>query len=330
MIESDIFKNAWHVVYRSADLGEGEVRKVRLLGEDLAIWRWQGRVMAWMDLCIHRGARLSMGWVENGQIVCPYHGWRYDCDGRCTYIPAHPDLPVPEKARTFTYHAEDRYGFVWVCMGEPGKDIPALAEWDDADFVNVHTGPYPFKANAPRVVENVLDVTHFPFVHADMLGESREPDKVGDYKVWMDEEGLHTSPIPVFQRVADHSRTPKHTTYTFWCPGPVIGYLMKGIDEKRRFSHFMPITPVDDGESILWVLTSTNFEKEDAEEKITGRNNEIFSQDKEILESQWPVEMPLDLRFELHMRADKLAAAYRRWLKEIGVVSRGDAVLAAE
>ena len=321
MIKDAVIVNDWHVVWRSAELPDGEVRKVRLLGEDLVIWRSGGRAMAWMDLCIHRGARFTMGWVENGEIVCPYHGWRYDCDGRCTKIPAHPDVAVPKKARAITYLTLERYGFIWVCMGEPASDIPALPEWEDADFVSVHTGPYAFNANGPRVIENVLDVTHFPFVHSDMLGELREPDRVGTYDVRIAEDGLRTSPIPVFQRVADHRRVPVHTTYTFWCPRANIGYLMKTIDEARRFSHFMPITPVGDEESILWVLTSANYEKQDAEAKLNSRNDEIFSQDKEILENQRPAQIPLGLKDELHVRADKLHVAYRRWLVDIGVTT---------
>ena len=84
----------------------------------------------------------------------------------------------------------------------------------------------------------------------------------------------------------------------------------------------MPVTPVADEECILWVLTSANYEKEDARARIVARNDEIFSQDKEILENQRPAQIPLDLtRAELHVRADKLHVAYRRWLKDIGVTT---------
>ena len=56
-----VIRNEWHVVYRSADLAEGEIRAVRLLGEDLVLWRTDGRVMAWLDRCIHRGRALYDG-----------------------------------------------------------------------------------------------------------------------------------------------------------------------------------------------------------------------------------------------------------------------------
>jgi hypothetical protein len=56
-------------------------------------------VMAWQDLCIHRGARLSLGWVSIDKLVCQYHGWEYDVNGVCVRIPAHPDQKPPIKAR---------------------------------------------------------------------------------------------------------------------------------------------------------------------------------------------------------------------------------------
>ena len=60
MIKDAVIVKDWHVVWRAAELPEGVVRKVRLLGEDLVIWRSGGRAMAWMDLCIHRGVRFTM------------------------------------------------------------------------------------------------------------------------------------------------------------------------------------------------------------------------------------------------------------------------------
>jgi phenylpropionate dioxygenase-like ring-hydroxylating dioxygenase large terminal subunit len=321
MITDDVIRNDWHVVYSSAALADGSVAAVRLLGEDLVLWRWKGQAMAWLDLCVHRGSRLTMGRVLNGELVCPYHGWHYDREGQCTLIPAQPNLPIPKRARAITYNCQERYGFIWVCMGEPVGEIPALPEWDNEKFVKVYTGPYEIAASAPRIVENVLDVTHFPFVHDNMLGIEGNPDEVGEYNVRMEADGLWTSPISVYQPVGDHRRTPVHTTYTFWCPRPCIAYLIKEFGEGLCFSHYMPITPVGDGESVLWVLTLANFNKDDAQASITMRNDEIFTQDKPILENQRPSQIPLDLRQELHIRADKLHVAYRRWLNEIGVTT---------
>ena len=60
--------NDWHVVAFSKDVKEGELLPIRLLGEELVAWRHAGKVHLWKDLCIHRGAQLSKGWCERGDI----------------------------------------------------------------------------------------------------------------------------------------------------------------------------------------------------------------------------------------------------------------------
>ena len=90
--------NDWHVVAFSKNVVEGQLLAARLLGEELVIWRHEGKVHVWQDLCIHRGAQLSKGWIVEGTVVCPYHGWRYDSEAKCVLIPAQPDTPPPLKA----------------------------------------------------------------------------------------------------------------------------------------------------------------------------------------------------------------------------------------
>ena len=81
----------------------------------------------------------------------------------------------------------------------------------------------------------------------------------------------------------------------------------------------MTFQPIADDEMNLWVITSTNFDLDGAEARIVERNDEVFYQDKPILESQRPALLPLDLYEEVHNRADKFALNYRNWLKDLGV-----------
>ena len=118
----------WHPVARSTEVTDKPV-KVKLLDQPLALWRSNGQIAAFYDLCVHRGTPLSLGWLDNGELVCAYHGWRYGADGSCTRIPSlPPDRSIPAKARASSFKAEERYGLIWVCLGEP-KDrysgIPA-------------------------------------------------------------------------------------------------------------------------------------------------------------------------------------------------------------
>jgi phenylpropionate dioxygenase-like ring-hydroxylating dioxygenase large terminal subunit len=204
----DALVNDWHVVAFSKDVADGQLLATRLLGEELVIWRHAGKVQVWKDLCIHRGSQLSKGWVVDGTVVCPYHGWRYDCDGKCVLIPAHPNTAPPLKARAFAHRVEERYGFIWGSLGDPRHDIPPFPEWDSKEFRIFHAGPYPFGANAFRSVENFLDATHFPFVHAGLNGVMDTPDQINDYKVTKGPQGAYRSghPAAAGRRVRAGSR----------------------------------------------------------------------------------------------------------------------------
>jgi phenylpropionate dioxygenase-like ring-hydroxylating dioxygenase large terminal subunit len=82
-LDDPLLTDGWHVVAQSRDMPDGKVIGCRLLGEDLVTWRSPGGVRVWRDLCIHRASRLSLGSVEGGCLVCPYHSWGYGSDGRC-------------------------------------------------------------------------------------------------------------------------------------------------------------------------------------------------------------------------------------------------------
>jgi phenylpropionate dioxygenase-like ring-hydroxylating dioxygenase large terminal subunit len=103
----------WHPVAFSGELADRPVA-ANLLGEPLVLWRGaDGRPRANLDLCVHRGTALSLGRVSGDELVCPYHGWRYRADGRCSAIPQLDDPSrVPAKARIPAFACQERYGLV--------------------------------------------------------------------------------------------------------------------------------------------------------------------------------------------------------------------------
>jgi phenylpropionate dioxygenase-like ring-hydroxylating dioxygenase large terminal subunit len=309
----------WHVIARSADIEEGKVAGARLLGEDLVVWRSGGKAQVWLDVCVHRGTRLSMGWVDDCEIVCPYHGWRYNTEGKCTRIPAHPDQPPPAKARAATYPVREQYGFIWTCLGTPTQDLPPFPEWDDPAFRKEHAGPYPFLASGFRAVENFIDASHFPFVHAGFNGDPRNPDRLEEYTVAFDEHGLVTGPVHVRQFYGDHRGVPVDAAYTYHVFRPLTAYFSKDTGGGNRFCTFLTATPIDHAECIVWLCVAINFGDHLTVAQIRARQDLIFGQDRRIVESQRPERIPLDLHEELHVRSDKLAVEYRKWLKQLGV-----------
>ena len=322
MIDDAVLLNDWYVVARASDLAEGEIIGARLLGEDLALWRIGGQLMAWRDRCIHRGTRLSLGTVtEGGELACPYHGWRYGTDGVCVHIPAQPNVAPPVRARATVYRAREDYGFIWVSLGEPGpdRDVPPFPEWKDDGFRKVIAGPYEFHGNPYRTIENFIDVPHFPFVHPMINGDPDRPDEFEEYDVTTDEEGLRTSPVSVYQPFGDHRGIPVDAKYSYRVLRPFTAYFSKDTGGGILFCMMLTLTPLAPDDCIVWLHVAINFGEDLTDEQIIDRQDQVFAQDKWIVESQRPFEIPLNLADELHIRADKFSVAYRRWLSDLGV-----------
>jgi phenylpropionate dioxygenase-like ring-hydroxylating dioxygenase large terminal subunit len=214
---------------------------------------------------------------------------------------------------------------IWVSLGEPAHDVPRFPEWDDGSFRKFVAGPYEFKANGFRAVENFIDATHFPFVHAGLNGVEDAPDKLEDYKVFEDESGLRTSEIRVYQPYGDHRKIPVNAEYVYRCFRPLVAYFSKKVeiadrDQRHmggaddRFCTFLTAQPVDEVNCIIRLGVAINFGPELTEEDIKRRQDTVFSQDRAIVETQRPERIPVDLRAEIHHRTDKLGLAYRKWL----------------
>jgi len=317
MIDDPLLINDWHVVARSSQLKLGEVRSARLLDCDVVLWRSSEGLHAWQDLCLHRGAKLSGGHTENDCLVCPYHGWQYNSSGQCVRIPAHPSQPPPARARTKTFHIREKYDFVWVCLGTPQNDIPVFPEWDDASFRKVFAGPYVFKAHGPRVIENFLDVGHFPFVHAGFLGDPAHTE-IGDYEVETTATGIIARDIAVWQPDPDGTGKAAQVKYTYEVLRPLSAYFVKA-HGKQRFSMIDIVTPVAERESLAWGIMALNYASDVSEESLQKFQDVVSGQDIPIVESQRPELLPLDLQAELHLRSDRTAIAYRQWLKKLGL-----------
>ena len=317
MIDDPILIDDWHPVARTTDVPDGAVKSARLLEQDLVIWRNPEGIHAWLDLCVHRGAKLSNGRVKAGCLVCPYHGWTYDSGGRCVSIPAHPSQTPPARAKTQAYRACERYGLIWVCLGTPARDVAPYPEWDDPAYRHVPSGPYSFRALGPRVIENFLDVGHFPFVHAGYLGDPAHTE-IADYEVESTPDGLIARDIAVWQPDPDGTGKAAKVSYTYEALRPLMARFTKKQGD-RRFTMLDVVTPVSAQQSIAWAIMSLNYAFDVPAEQLVAFQDEVTAQDLPVVESQRPELLPLDLQAELHLRSDRTAIAYRQWLKRLGL-----------
>ena len=314
MLDDPVLVDDWHPVARVADLASGGPLGARLLGEDIVVWRSGDVFYAWRDLCVHRGTRLSLGRVVDGQrLECAYHGWTYAGDGRCVLMPAHPEQTPPAKACVSVYRARAEYGVVWVTLGTGRHDLPRFELLDDPAHNVLTSGPYRVHASGPRVVENFLDVGHFPFVHEGILGDRARPE-IADYDAEVNEDGVLATGVKVYQPDPYATGKGATVTYTYRVHRPLSASFIK--HGEHSFGMLLSVTPHDAVDSTAWMWMAMNYEPETGMVEFQDR---IFAQDRPILESQRPELLPLDLQAELHLRSDRTAIAYRRWLRQLGV-----------
>jgi len=314
MIDDPVLVNDWHPVASTDQLDAGAPIAARLLGEDLVLWRSGQTYCAWRDLCVHRGTRLSLGRIVGGaSLECPYHGWTYGADGRCVLMPAHPEQTPPAKACVEVYRTAVAHGVVWVSLGSGESAPPRFDLFDQPGHQVLRSGPYRVKASGPRVVENFLDVGHFPFVHEGILGDRARPE-IADYSAEIDSGGVVARGVKVFQPDPYGTGRGSTVTYTYRVHRALSASFIK--HGEHSFGMMLSVTPHDAVDSSAWMWMVMNYEPESSMIEFQDR---IFAQDRPILESQRPELLPLDLQAELHLRSDRTAIAYRRWLRDIGV-----------
>ena len=318
MVTDPILTRDWHIVARADSLKMGELRAASLMGEDLVLWRNPEGVFAWKDLCIHRGAKLSLGKVIGDCLQCPYHGWLYDSAGKCVKIPAHPEQTPPPRAHTIPYSCRESCGWIWVSLSDkPVAAPPQFPEWDQPNARVLHYGPYDVKAGGPRLIENFLDLAHLSITHEGILGDGQHTE-VGRYQVTTSDEGVYAKNITIWQPDPDSSGQGKDAHYEFRVLRPLTAYLDKRIDGVR-FTMMIFATPLTESTSLAWFMTSLTGADHISDEAIADWNHRIFSQDIPIVESQKPERLPLDLQAELHLNCDRTSIAYRQWLNTLGL-----------
>ncbi|MEC0228236.1 aromatic ring-hydroxylating dioxygenase subunit alpha [Paenibacillus alba] len=321
-LQDPVLENDWHAVYLASELKDQPVGVI-VLGERVAIYRSSKGVHALQDLCIHRGAMLSKGWVQDDILVCPYHGWQYNSSGQCVCIPAQPKgEKIPARAKAQVYACEEKYGFIWVCIGDVAAPLPHFDEFANPEYRPLSCGPYKVAAAGTRVIENFTDFAHLMFVHQNLLGH---PDyaELPDFQVVKEKERIYIENIPIFQPVA-HSGSDKKegTTYVYRKEvfRPLSARLSKADPSNGQTLWIMlTVLPVAAEECVVFMMVSRNYAYDVDDANFIHFQDIVFDQDAKVIESQKPELLPLDLQVELNHKVDRFSIAYRRWLKELGV-----------
>lgn len=314
----------YHPVCRSADLVENGVLAVRLLGDDWAVARIDGAPVAYVDRCPHRGAPLSAGRVVDRTVECPYHGYRYGTDGRCTLIPAlGRGATIPPKAVVDTAHdVVERYGLVWLAPDEPVTGVIDVPEWDDPDFVVAPLPDQTWSAGAGQMTENFLDMGHLAYLHAKTFGDP-EGFEVPAYTVerdgWSFVCDLHHSAKVLADSYGAEDFAVDERRSTWWYQAPFALRLRleyaDGVVLTILFFH----QPVDRTTTTLYAFDLRNdiADGRTTVEEAVAFQLAVGAEDEAMLGLLRDPSTPLDLTAEVHTRADRNTVELRRVLADL-------------
>jgi phenylpropionate dioxygenase-like ring-hydroxylating dioxygenase large terminal subunit len=321
VIELEALRGHWYMVAESADLVLG-AKSVRLLGENYVVWRGpDGEIVAAPDRCPHREAPLSAGSVQAGCLVCPYHGWKFGAAGACLEVPSSgPGRAVPPRAHLQAVHAQEKYGLVWLCVGEPTGTIFECRYDSDPTFRRINTGVEVWTTNTLRMCDNFLDISHFPWVHTGTFGRVQQ-QQVGHIDLEDLDDGFYG-----YQYEVDAGNTSTEGNVASGSTGELVHRRMSTgfhlpftvrstIAYESGLEHIilMQSTPIDDVTSYFTFVIWRNDDFDVPAEEAIAFDRAIGAEDKRMLELV-PGVLPLDQQGTVSVQSDKPSVEWRRRL----------------
>ncbi|MFM0264984.1 Rieske 2Fe-2S domain-containing protein [Paraburkholderia sediminicola] len=176
-----LMRRYWHPVCASAQLPEPDCAplRVRLLGEDYVAFRdTEGKVGFLEELCMHRGASLALGRVEEGGIRCLYHGWKFSVSGAVMETPNHADPKYATRMKAPAFPVREEGGIVWAYVG-PRELLPAFSRYAfmDADPKHRVVLRINVACNYLQLVEGGEDSSHVGVLHTNMARPGWKDDE---------------------------------------------------------------------------------------------------------------------------------------------------------
>lgn len=167
-----LMRRYWHPVCTSAQLPvpDAPPLRVRLLGEDFVVFRDSAGAVGMLDeLCMHRGASLALGRVEEGGLRCLYHGWKFDVKGGVMETPNHADPKYRERMKAPAYPVREAGGLVWAYVG-PKDMLPGFSQYAFMEAAPEHRVALRVNVscNYLQLVEGGEDSSHVGVLHTNM------------------------------------------------------------------------------------------------------------------------------------------------------------------
>lgn len=217
---------------------------------------------------------------------------------------------------------QSRYGYFWVCPGgRAAQPLFEFPEYAEPGRRLIDCGGIGVAVSGLRVIENFLDMAHFPFVHAGYLGQVPHT-KVAQYQVQVEPATgeIWATDCRFWQpRASAAHDSGSDVVYKYRVMQPLSAMLYKSSHRPDRLDAIgLFLQPLDDEHVIAHTLLACHDDSSSDAELIAFQHT-IFGQDKPILENHAFKRMPLEGRAETPTRGDTASVTYRRWLRERGM-----------
>ncbi len=308
----DGFANLWSPLIRTCRLGRQPLQ-VQIAGEKIVLFRRpEGEVAALLDRCPHRGARLSLGTVTpDGCIECPFHGWQFDFTGANRLVPLAPEANRSELGAT-PIPVREIGDFIWIYTA-PGLIAPrepnVPVSLSDPKLARSHVERV-WHVHWSRVMENMLDAPHLPFVHRRSIGRTYRKHMSPSSRMditWED--------TPWGGRTQANLTSDRSGGFIEYFK-PNIMVLHIAIPGRHLRIHAL-VVPVDQASTRLTITASRDFLRARILNPIFSRMNaRIADEDRAVVESMDPAEVPHPSR-EHSVATDRATLQFRRYYLEV-------------
>jgi phenylpropionate dioxygenase-like ring-hydroxylating dioxygenase large terminal subunit len=300
----EALKNQWYAAAFSHELKEAPLGRV-FLNQPVVLYRKaDGTPVALEDRCCHRRAPLSAGRIEGDNLRCGYHGFLYDMTGAAIWAPGQDRLPPGARVRA--YPVVEKHGWIWIWPGDPAladaSAAPAYDKYDDPDWAS-YDELIPMKANYFLVVDNLLDLSHLPFLHAATIGSPEDTNPKLSWERGADwvkgvrvARGLSPSPRNLMEGL--DFRFDRTQIMLFEPPSQVTIDILSNEYGKeygdptdrmnRRIIIYDAITPETDTTCLYFWAIARDYGTKDAELTALGKRatSAAFHEDTAMLEKQ--------------------------------------------
>ncbi len=310
------FANVWTIVGLARNLKRDRPMAMMIANERVVLFRdADGAPAALIDRCPHRGVALSLGCVENGEIECPFHGWRFSGNGANLRTPWNPDSKR-ENLSALALSAREVGGLLWLYTGAgPPLSEPSPAPSLLSPGVSVSARSVHWNVHWTRVMENMLDTPHVPFVHRRTIGRGLRP-RIGERMDVSWEPHDHGAHIVA---MVEGETRPGALDYHF----PNAMELV--LDSPKRLFRLMAICiPISDKETRLMLITLRSFLRSPLLDPLFWwMNRRIAEEDRAIVESSLPIFAPPPGE-EASVRTDAATLAFRNLYRKRLLGSRAE------